>query len=164
MAERRFVRPIVEFFEFEIADAPRSDNAVLFSEMWEETTHRYLEGVKDELQRARGIYIYYDSRGRAIYAGKAEEQSLWKEMNLALNRGRGDVQSIRRVSHPTNSVPYRGPEEKKRRIVKQEVKLWEIATYFSAYAIAPRSIIGMFEALLVRGFANDLLNKRMESL
>ena len=164
MAERRFVRPVVEFFEFEVADAPRSNNAVLFSEMWDDKTHRYLEGVKAELQRARGIYIYYDSRGRAIYVGKAEEQSLWKEMNLALNRGRGDVQSIKRVSHPTNSVAYKGPEEKKRRIVKQPVRLWQIATYLSAYEISPTSIIGMFEALLVRGFANDLLNKRMESL
>jgi hypothetical protein len=164
MAAKRFVRPIVEFFEFEYADAPRSDNAVLFSEMWDEKTHRYLDGVKKELQRARGIYIYYDSRGRAIYAGKAEEQSLWKEMNLALNRGRGDVQSIKRVSHPTNSIPYKAPEEKSRRIVRQEVRLWEIARYFSAYEIAPRSIIGMFEALMVRGFANDLLNKRMETL
>lgn len=160
-----FVRPIVEFFGFDWDDAPRSENVVLFSEqMWDEGTHRYLAGVKQALRDAKGIYIFYDSRGRAIYVGKAERQSLWKEMNLAFNRGRGDVQSIRRVSHPVNNVAYRGPEEVKRRILRQEVKLYEIAKYFSAYEIAPKTMIGMFEALLVRGFANDLLNKRMETI
>ena len=38
-----------------------------------------------------------------------------------------------------------------------------LAYYFSAYKIEPTDMIPMFEALRVRAFANDLLNKRMET-
>ena len=41
--------------------------------------------------------------------------------------------------------------------------LHAIAAYLSAYAV-PIGLISKIEALLVRGFANDLLNTRMESI
>ncbi len=108
------------------------------------------------------IYLFYDSRGRSIYAGKTEEQSLWSEMTNAFNRRRGEVQKIKRVKHPVRNVQFRGAEEKRRLIVDRPVLLRDLAHYFSAYSV-PEGLIGKLEALIVRAFANDLLNIKMEN-
>ena len=60
-------------------------------------------------------------------------------------------------------IVYRTSEEVKRRIWSQPIKLHDLACYFSAYEFRPKGVIGMFEALIIRAFANDLLNIRMES-
>jgi len=123
--------------------------------------HDYLTGLKAELTKHHGIYVFFDSRGQAIYAGKARKQSLWREITGAFNRDRGSVQKIRRVRHPSRNQAYRTNDEKARQIGEHEVPLFELAAYFSAYAVAD-PIIEDLESLLVRSFANDLLNKRME--
>jgi hypothetical protein len=123
--------------------------------------HPYRAGLKDELLEHHGVYVFFDSRGQAIYTGKARRLSLWKEINSAYNRQRGDVQRIKRVNHPTRRQEYRTSEEKARQIRDIAVPLHEIASYFSAYHVAD-SMINDLEALLVRSFANDLLNVRME--
>ena len=109
-----------------------------------------------------GVYVFFDSRGQVIYAGKARKQNLWKEMTNAFNRKRGDIQYIRRVKHPLRRQNYRTSQEKVRQITEYVVPLYELATYFSAYHVADR-MISRVEALLVRSAANDLLNKRMET-
>jgi hypothetical protein len=109
----------------------------------------HLEKLKTRLDETRGIYIFHDSRGRAIYAGKAYQRSLWEEMNAAFNRDRGVVQSVKRGV--------------KGSIRSQNVALHDIAAYASAYEVKKDMINGL-EALIVRAFANDLLNVRMESL
>jgi hypothetical protein len=125
--------------------------------------HPYLRGLKDKLDGSHGIYLFHDSRGRAIYAGKAQKQTLWTEINLAFNRDRGEVQSLKRVRHPTNRIQYKRHDEMKRRIVKEVVSLHHIARYLSVYQV-PDRFISKLEALIVRSFANDLLNVRMESI
>ena len=105
-------------------------------------------------------YIFYDSQGRALYVGRTEKQHLWGEMRNAFNRSR-EIQKIRTVNHPTRNQPFRTSEEKARQIVERQVKLYDLAHYFSAYEVA-ESMIPELEAMLVRGFANDLLNQRME--
>jgi hypothetical protein len=107
-----------------------------------------------ELKDHNGIYIFFDSRGRAIYAGKAVQQKLWSEIKSAFNRQRGEVQTIKRVAHPNKNYTFRRSEP---------VALHAIAAYLSAYAV-PIGLVSKIEALLVRGFANDLLNTRMESI
>lgn len=82
-------------------------------------------------------------------------------MNGAFNRERGAVQTIKRVRHPNRKVEYRTSDEKARQIVDQQVPLWDLAVYFSAYDAAD-GMIEDVEALLVRSFANNLLNIRME--
>ena len=84
-------------------------------------------------------------------------------MNNAYNRDRGEVQSIKRVNHPANRIAFKGLDEQKRQIKRQTVALHDIAHYMSAYEVA-EGLIGKFEALIVRTFANDLLNVRMETL
>jgi hypothetical protein len=105
--------------------------------------------------------FFFDSRGQAIYVGKAEGQDLWKEVNLAFNRERGELQSIKRVRHPNRRQQYRTSDEKARQITDVAVPLHELARYFSTYEVVP-GLIGTLEAILVRSFANNLLNKRME--
>jgi hypothetical protein len=56
---------------------------------------------------------------------------------------------------------YRTSDEKARQITDQVVRLSELASYFSAYQVAD-GMINEMEAVLVRSFANDLLNKKME--
>jgi hypothetical protein len=152
------IRPIVEFFPIEKCKSKQRAKYELFTVG---DQHPYRNGVRDELSEQRGIYIFFDSRGQAIYVGKARQQDLWKEMNLAFNRDRGKVQKIKRVRHPTRKVEYKTSLEKSRRIADHFVPLHDLAWYFSAYDVAD-SLINKMEAMLVRSFANDLLNIRME--
>ncbi len=91
----------------------------------------------------------------------ARKQSLWDEMNLAFNRERGELQKIKRVRHPLRNQPYKTSNEKARQISDYVVPLHELSAYFSAYEVTDK-MINEVEAMLVRSFANDLLNKRME--
>ena len=156
------IRPLVEFFRIEVdqSSATRKHSLFRVSET-DGSKHPYLEGLRNELDDSHGVYIFFDSRGQAIYAGKARRQSLWKEMNLAFNRKRESVQKIMRVKHPSRRRNYRTSEEKTRQIREQAVPLHELAAYFSAYAVTD-GMIHEVESLLVRSFANDLLNIRME--
>lgn len=156
------IRPLVEFFEINLSNSKQQASYELFGTTDRDgDSHRYLDGLKDELNSKCGVYLFFDSRGQAIYAGKARRQTLWKEMNIALNRPRGGVQKIKRVKHPKRKLEYRTTDEKDRQPIEQSVKLWEIAAYFSAYVVEDEMIDDV-EALIVRGFANNLLNKRME--
>lgn len=161
-SQRSAIRPLVEFFEIEACETNRGSKLVLFDTEGENGgLHPYMSGLKEELDAHHGVYVFFDSRGQAIYAGKARKQSLWKEMNLAFNRERGAIQSIKRVRHPSKKVAYKTSNEKTRQILDRQVPLSVLASYFSAYEVTD-GMINDVEALLVRSFANDLLNKRME--
>jgi DNA-binding transcriptional regulator YdaS (Cro superfamily) len=151
------IRPLVEFFPIE---KHRTEKGAAYQVM-ESKGHLYKSGLRTELNQYFGVYIFFDSRGQAIYAGKARKQKLWKEINLAFNRDRGSVQKIKRVRHPTRQQEYRTSDEKTRQIGDHIVPLYEIASYFSAYRVSD-GMIDDLEALLVRSFANNLLNIRME--
>lgn len=159
---KNVVRPLVEFFEIDLCESRQGAKWELFADRDEDgDEHPYYQGLKTELSATKGVYVFFDSRGQAIYAGKARQQSLWDEMTSALNRDRKAVQTIKRVRHPSRRLPYRTTDEKDRQIIDQRVPLWELASYFSAYEVADEMIDDV-EALLVRSFANNLLNKRME--
>lgn len=157
------IRPLVEFFHIDKCKTTRKgSNCELFTIKTDKgEKHPYFEGLQGQLKNHHGVYIFFDSRGHAIYTGKARQLTLWKEMTNAFNRKRGDVQKIKRVDHPTRKQPYRTSDEKARQITEHVVPLHELATYFSAYEVAD-GMINEVEAMLVRSFANDLLNKKME--
>jgi hypothetical protein len=154
------IKPIVEFFDLEAEDSASGKKMELFSAELAKR-HPYLRGLKECLKATRGIYIFYDTRGRALYAGKAKDRSLWAELKSAFNRNRHDHQKIKRVKHPHIRVAFRTANEKLRRIRPQQVSLFELAEYVSIYEVDD-NLIDTLEALLVRGFANDLMNARME--
>jgi len=156
------IHPIVEFFGIDRCLSRGGKNSEIFSSKKENgDDHSYLSGLKEELENNNGIYIFFDSVGKAIYAGKARKQSLWKEMNRAFNRRR-DVQTIRCVKHPMDRERiYRTSDVTHRQIVKRQKYLWHIASYFSAYRVV-EDIIDNMEAMLLRSFPNNLLNEKME--
>lgn len=155
---RNAIHPIVEFYPIEKCESQQGNYYEIFGVS---DKHPLRMGVQKELREHRGIYIFFDSRGQAIYAGKAKKQHLWSEMKRAFNRDRGEVQKIKRVKYPTNKVKYRTSFDKDRQIIDHVVPLYDLAAYFSAYAVQD-GLIDKLEAMLVRSFANDLLNVRME--
>lgn len=157
-AERSAIRPIVEFFPVTTVESKQGARFELFpADKENNPLHR---GLRDALDAAKGIYVFYDTSGRAVYVGKTEKKSLWSEMNNAFNRDR-ETQTVYRVAHPTRNQSFKTAVDHPRQPTKTQIRLSDIAAYFSAYEISP-GMIGNLEALLVRSFANDVLNVRME--
>ena len=153
------IQPVVEFYAIDRCLTKREASWQVFDSSPQATV--YAQGLKAELDSCYGLYIFYDSRGRALYVGKAREQSIWKEMNLAFNRKR-DVQTIALVHHPERNQEFKPGYEKLRQPKDTQLELFDLAYYFSAYHVDD-GMINDLEALMVRGFANDLLNVRMET-
>jgi len=158
-SQRGAIRPIAEFFPIDATESSRGIKYELFPAGKKD--HPLKISLRDSLQNARGIYVFYDSRGRALYAGKARDQSLWAEMKNAFNRDR-DTQKVFRVSHPERRTKFTPAHQNRNARIKIiQLRLSDLAAFFSAYEVDD-GMINKLEALLVRGFANDLLNKRME--
>ncbi|MGB8658128.1 MAG: hypothetical protein WCE90_10155 [Candidatus Zixiibacteriota bacterium] len=155
----RVIKPIVEFYPITLRQHGVYEVFQMKNE--NETTNQYPLGLKEALEKATGIYIFYDSRGHALYVGQTTKQSIWKEMNYTFKKSRDKVQKIKIVTHPTSDVPFRPASEKRRQPKLKSMKLYELARYFSAYKVDVE-IIADLEALLVRGFCNDVLNTKME--
>lgn len=81
-------------------------------------------------------------------------------MNLAFNRDRS-AQMVTLARHPKKDVQFLTASEKVRQPRSVNLKLHDLAAYFSAFAVAD-GMIDELEALLVRAFPNDLLNFKME--
>ena len=161
-AEKSSIIPIVEFFDIDHKPSERSDRLQIIDvEDDEGDDHPYKLGIKRQLSTHRGVYVFYDSRGRGLYVGQAKSQSLWNEMNSAFNRER-QLQKIRKTNHPDRKQEFRTYDEIRRQITERNVPLCALAYYFSAYSVSS-GMISNLEAFLVRGFANDLLNKKMEN-
>lgn len=158
-SQLEMIKPIVELYPIDPCLSKMEAGYLVFDGRNEATS--YARGLRDELSNSYGIYIFYDSRGSALYVGKAREQSLWKEMNLAFNRPR-EVQTIGLVAHPRSNKDFQPGYEKLRKIKDTQLELCGLACYFSAYDVDD-GVIEDLEALMVRGFANNLLNVRMET-
>lgn len=156
-AHARAIAPIVEYYQLAPDRKTRGGHAKLFPTG--RTASKIHRRLKDELDSAHGIYIFYDSRGRALYVGKAQRLTLWTEMNNAFNRSR-ETQKVYRVRHPETGE-FKTSAEKTRQVQLTWLHLCHMAEYFSAYCVED-GLINELEALLVRSFANDALNIRME--
>lgn len=155
------IHTVVEFFPIAKCESKQRAKFEIFDVS---DKHDYLEGLHLELKNTKGVYVFFDSRGKAVYVGSTKERNLWDEMKSAFNRVREtNVQQVFRVKHPARKQQYKSSNRKLRRIKKQNVKLHELACYFSAYAVH-QDMIGTIEALLIRTSANDLLNVKMENV
>ena len=160
-AEMSSIKPVVEFFPLSLVESKQLARWELFDVKDGGTTNRpYLTGLRTQLENSHGVYLFYDTRGRALYSGKAKKMSLWDEMSSALNRFR-DVQRVKKVSHPVVNEKFVTSEERLRQIRSEPVRLHDLAAYVSAYEVSP-GMIGVVESMLIRSFANDLLNVKME--
>jgi DNA-binding XRE family transcriptional regulator len=158
-SQLKTIQPIVEFYMIDACETKQGASWQILDTGNDSNSYR--QGLRASLEKTNGVYIFYDSRGRALYAGKAKDQSLWKEMNLAFNRDR-ELQKITLSHHPDRNQEFQPGHEKLRQPKKTQLKLCDLAYYFSAYKI-DYGMINDLEALLVRGFANDLLNAKMET-
>ena len=149
------IRPLVEFYELRTVDSRGGKKSEIFSK----ENSLYTKDLRGLLEQSFGIYIFYDSRGRALYAGKAIKRPLWNEIKNAFNRSRA-TQTVFRVSHPNRNQHFRA--EKHRQPRREPLLLADLAAYISVYTV-DRLLTGLIEALIIRSFANDLLNKRMET-
>tara|TARA_R110000868_G_scaffold75626_3_gene218032 strand:- start:2323 stop:3000 length:678 start_codon:yes stop_codon:yes gene_type:complete len=144
------IKPIVEFFETELCED--SERSFL------DTSKADRQELKKVLQKARGIYSFYNSELEIIYVGKTKND-LWTEMCNAYNRNMNHYKRYY-VAHPYEK--YTAPQGGKvRRIKLEEMGLWHAASYFSAYSV-DETLIDAFEQLMIRMIPNDLLNVRME--
>lgn len=157
--ESACINAIVEFYPI-VTNHDDKKRKVIFPTTIGQEKHKYRSGLKKELEEHSGVYIFFDSAGKAIYVGKAKDQNLWREMNLAYNRSRAQ-QSIRLVGHPTRNQSYLTCQEKERQICSTSIKLHHMAAYFSAYYVS-YGMIDAVESLLIRSFANNILNIKME--
>jgi len=150
--------PIVEFFDLLSVD-PKNE---VMTKIFEANGNQYLKELQKELEAYHGIYIFYDSSGRALYIGKTEDRKLWQRINETY---RYRTVQLRLVDHPDpkRNQKYKTLEEKDRQIKNRFIHLYELASYFSAYKVA-KPLIHNTEALLIRSFANDLYNMKMEKM
>jgi len=149
------VQPIVEYYEIEHTESKKGSNWELIP-----TDTERGQVIRQLLETSSGIYVFYNSQCRAIYIGKAKKQNLWREMISAFNRNRGS-QGVYKVGHPERGQKFTPAYEKLRTLKKTNVYLSDIASYFSAFKIEER-LIDNIEAFMIRAFANDLTNVRME--
>lgn len=105
--------------------------------------------IIEKMRGKRGIYCYFDSLGRPTYFGKADKMSLEHE---AENRLGAEVSHIRYHRNFKKFKSVNNPRQ------------GELARFLSAYEINPRSAISTIEALMIRGSANILFNKRLEKI
>lgn len=151
------IRPIIELYPLQ----PTPSRHGIKRELLDGSKGR-TKLIREELRKAHGIYVFYNSQGRAIYIGKAYRRRLWTELKSAFNRNR-ETQTVWKVKHPTTGNGFRPAYDKKRRIRRRKVFLHEIAAYVSVYEIGDR-LINNLEALLMRAFPNELTNARMEAI
>ncbi len=154
------IRPIVEYYPIEAGESQRRAKWELFDT--KNKKNKRENKIKEYLKKSNGIYIFYDSQCKALYVGKAEKQDLWQEMNNAFNRDR-ETQKLKTVNHPTIGQSFSVAYEQPRQITNTYFLLHDLACYFSAYEVE-KDLINNMEAILVRSFANTILNARMEKI
>ena len=147
------VHPIVELFPVERLPSSQGKTFSVVSQK----VHGELVTALDE---SFGIYAFYNSEGSIIYLGKAEKQSLWKEMNLSYNRSRPSYKMLG-VNHPHGRWKP-NDRDTYRKITKKTISLVDTVSYFSAYQISD-DLISALEALMIRLAPNDLINVKIET-
>lgn len=138
---KTFINPIAEYCPIPIGDGKSKRNML--------PNFKKGEGLRKKLEDAYvGIYIFYNSSGRAIYVGKTGDNNntLWMEMYNAFNNRK------MKLYHTENGKTFKSQG----RLPKPEVQLREMARYFSAYEIIDSQMCHNMEVLMLRAFANDL--------
>ncbi len=155
---RAIIKPLLEYYPIIVSESTHGKK----QEIFETKENLRNKKIKELLQTTNGIYIFYSSQRRAIYVGKAKEVCLWNEIKNAYNRDRR-AQTVWGVNHPSTGNNFKPAHRHPRKVTKQSVYLHDIALYFSAYEVE-RNLINTVEAMLIRAFANELTNTRMENL
>jgi hypothetical protein len=157
-AVKSAIRPIVELYPVQKTESQQKAK-------WEiiptgEGTCPREYSLRKHLEKAKGIYFFYDSGCKILYTGKTEKQTLWKEINSAFNRERQSHQ-VYQVRHPKIGKSFTPAWKKQRQPQSKIVYLHDIAKFFSVYQVSAE-LIGNLEAMIIRALCNDVLNVKME--
>jgi len=156
-ARKSAIRTIVEFYPIDAKHA--AAKKLLDADQRSGPANKYHHGLRKELENAKsGVYVFFDSMGKAVYIGKTVDQNLWRRMHQSFKLKK--VSQLYRVRHPKINVAYKSNEEKQRKLKPHQVKVYEVARYFSAYNVH-RDLVGAVEALLIRAAANNIQNTQM---
>ena len=156
-AFRSAIVPIVEFYPINYVESKQGANWEILPTDKKKNPRE--SKLKDVLRASQGIYVFYNSEGKVLYVGKTENRNIWSEMKTRYN-SKSFEQHL--VNHPSTGSEFSPAKQKGNKIVKTKRHLHWLASYFSAYRVHP-NLINDTEALLIRAFANDLGNSRMES-
>ncbi|MDA7967635.1 MAG: hypothetical protein MPK31_01675 [Gammaproteobacteria bacterium] len=154
------IRVIVEFYPIDPSLAVKKK--LLDADQRSGSANKYHDDLRHELEKAtNGIYVFFDSMGRAIYLGKTSDQNLWKRMSQSFKgrvEGKEVVKNLYLVQHPKRNQAYK--QKQQRDIRPQSRKMHDVACYFSAYAVH-KDLVDAVESLLIHTSANDLQNTKM---
>ena len=152
---KKFIKTIVEYFPIEKV---KSKGRKKYEISPPGNMEQKWNDLREKLENTKaGIYIFYDSNGRAIYVGKTSARSsLWVRMKSSFNHDQQKSRQLYRIDHSPNAKPHA------QKLGPKPVQLHELAKYFSAYEVDP-NITHNIEALLIRAFADNLMNKKMEN-
>ena len=154
---REFITTIVEYYPIEKVS---SRGGKKFEISPPDSMKEEWSAIRNDLEKTNtGIYIFYDSSSRAIYVGKTAGQtgSLWARMKGSFNADQQKSRQQYRVDHGKND------KVNSRKLGPKGVQLHELARYFSAYRVFEPQFTHNIEALLIRAFADNLMNKKMEN-
>ena len=153
---KKFIKTIIEYFPIEKVISRGGKNYEISPP--DDMKQKWDHLRKDMEKTKTGIYIFYDSSGRAIYVGKTagKTSSLWARMKSSFNHNQQKSRQLYRINH---SPKVKSPVQK---LGPKPVQLHELAKYFSAYEVNP-NFVDNTETLLIRAFADNLMNKRMEN-
>lgn len=149
---KEFIKTIVEYFPIEKVGSKGGGKHEIFS------SDNIKQDIRKKLEDTKaGIYIFYDSSGRAIYVGKTSaKSSLWARMKSSFNQDQQKSRQLYRIDHSPDAKPL------DQKLGPKPVQLHELAKYFSAYEV-DKHFTHNIEALLIRAFADNLMNKKMEN-
>jgi len=103
---------------------------------------------KKRLQRKKGIYIFYDSRGSATYVGQSKV-CLFTEIQQRLGAEVRDPRFYHELIKSGSG--------------QSQLVQGHVTRMLTVYEILDEGAIHNIEALLIRGLANDLMNKHLEN-
>ena len=155
---KEVIKTIVEYFPVEKVES-KGGKKYEISPPDDDDIKRKWDALRKDLEKTKtGVYIFYDSSGRAIYVGKtaAKTGSLWSRMKSSFNHDQQKSRQLYRIDHSPDAKPYA------QKLGPKPVQLHELAKYFSAYKVHEHMTHNI-EALLIRSFADNLMNKKMEN-
>lgn len=142
------IRPVVELFQVEPDSKSEKD--------FIDTRLDDRKKLKRLLEKEIGIYSFYNSELEVVYVGKTKT-SLWKEMKQTYNRKMPRYKRYQ-VNHPHGR--FSSPTDGVRQMKLGDFHFYDAVSYFSAYVV-PENFIDIVETLLIRIFANELINVQM---
>ena len=153
------IRRIIEFYPIKY-DENYEKRQFMFLDKDKESD-KYVEKTLRETRG--GIYIFYDSYGQALYVGKTNG-ILITEIIQQFEKIKIEIYL---TDPPPNTTHKPLSKQKKQKLSSKQIKkrdhypLYNCATYLSVYHITQPALIHNLEALLIRAFPNNIINKQM---